>query len=127
MSKYISFIIFFFLISMCSAYAQDGVIQIDSSQDIKNLVAKKITYNTTNNTQKSYKIQLFYGSEGGAIRTLNKFKELFPNTPSNLIFDSPNWKVKVGNYKTRLIADKHLQEIILVFGDAIVLEPKNKS
>ncbi|HIE44647.1 MAG TPA: SPOR domain-containing protein [Flavobacteriaceae bacterium] len=127
MFKSLNIIIILLLVNMHFSYAQDGVIQIDSSQDIKNLVTKKITYNTTNNTQKSYKIQLFYGSEGGAIRTLNKFRELFPNTSSNLIFDSPNWKVKVGNYKTRLKADKHLQEVILVFGDAIVLEPKKKS
>jgi hypothetical protein len=108
------------------SFSQEGVITIDSSQDIKNLVNKKITHNSSSKAKKGYRIQLFYGSENGAINTQNRFRELFPNTSCALEFDSPNWKVKVGNYKTRLIADKHLQEIITKFGDAIVIEPKKK-
>ena len=114
------------LFTLSSISAQEGVVTIDSSQEVKSLVEKKITYNTTDNRSKNYRIQLFYGSENGAISTQNKFRSIFPNTSCSLEFDSPNWKVKVGNYKTRLIADKHLQEIIMEFGDAIVMEPKKR-
>ena len=105
---------------------QEGIIQIDSSPEIEKLVAKKIKYNTTNIIEK-YRIQLFYGSENGAIKIQSKFRTLFPNTATNLEFDSPNWKVKIGNYITRLKADKQLQKIILEFRDAIIIEPKKKS
>lgn len=118
------FIITFLFISINFAHAQEGIIHIDSSQDVKNLVIKKIKFNATKVAAKTYSIQLFYGSENGAERTLAKFRKLFTETSSNLEFDSPSWKVKVGNYKTRLQADKHLQEIIILFSDAIVLEPK---
>ncbi len=128
-----SFIYLLLFITFQLSYAQiqksdsfiQGVITIDSSQEIKQLVSQKIQYNSTNvNSFDSYRIQLFYGSENGALRTQSKFRELFPNTATSLEYDSPNWKIKVGHYKTRLIADKHLQEIILSFGDAIVIEPK---
>jgi len=127
MYKYLSIIIVFLFYINGFSQVQEGIINIDSSSEIEKLVTKKIIYNKTiHNTNSTYTIQLFYGSENGAIRTQNKFRELFPNTTSSLEFDSPNWKVKVGHYKSRLIADKHLQEIILTFGDAIVLEPKKK-
>ncbi len=127
MYKYL-LIITMFLISFNSfSQVQEGIINIDSSTEIQKIITKKIAYNKTAPiANANFKIQLFYGGENGAIRTQNKFRELFPNTPSSLIFDSPNWKVRVGNYRNRLEADKHLQEIILTFGDAIVLEPKKK-
>ncbi len=119
---FISILILFSSINIC--FAQDGTITIDSSQEIRNLVTKKINYNTTNKSLDNFQIQLFYGSENGAEKTLNKFRKLFPTTISKLEFDSPNWKVKVGRYKTRLKADKNLQEFIIIFGDAIVIETK---
>ena len=103
---------------------KEGTITINTSKEITDLVTKKIAYNTSKKKEKKYRIQLFYGSENGAIRTQTNFRITFPYVSSDLEFDSPNWKVKVGNYKTRLIADKHLQKIILKFRDAIVLEPK---
>lgn len=122
--KYLLIVVGFLLFN--TTFAQEGIITIESSQDIKNLVKNKITYNANSHIKKGYRIQLFYGSENGAINTQNRFREIFPNTSCSLEFDSPNWKVKVGNYKTRLMADKHLQEIITEFGDAIVIEPKKK-
>ena len=120
--KYFFYISSFLFINYC--FSQEGIVTVDSPQEVKTLISKKITHNAS--FKKGYRIQLFYGSENGAIRSQNKFRSLFPNTSCSLEFDSPNWKVKVGNYKTRLIADKHLQEIIIEFGDAIVIEPKKK-
>lgn len=128
MSRYI-LIISFFVLNMSFAQdidsIQEGIVTIDASSEITKMIERKINYNATIDTKtNNYRIQLFYGSESGAIRTQAKFEELFPNTTSDLEFDSPNWKIKVGNYKTRLIADKHLQTIIQEFDDAIVIEPK---
>jgi len=126
--KQFLFIIVLFVFSYSYSQAQEGVITVESSSQIKELIQKKIAYNKTiPTTSNNYRIQIFYGSENGAIRNQNKFREYFPNTSTSLEFDSPNWKVKVGSYKNRLQADKHLQEFILIFGDAIVIEPKKKN
>ncbi len=125
MLKKIIIIIFLFQFSYMFSQTEEGIIQIESSPQIEKLVARKISYNKTHiNKLPNYRIQIFYGSENGAIRNQNKFRELFPGTSCSLEYDSPNWKVKVGYYKTRLEADKQLHEIRLTFGDAIVLEPK---
>jgi len=139
MKKYLLTFIALFVVHICASQIfekdtsinsfsndtiKEGIITINTSKEITDLVTKKIAYNASKKKEKNYCIQLFYGSENGAIRTQTNFRIAFPYTTTDLEFDSPNWKVKVGNYKTRLIADKHLQKIILKFKDAIVLEPK---
>lgn len=106
------------------AQTQEGNIKIDCSSEINNLISKKISYNKEHHIVDGYRIQLFYGSENGVANARNKFVSLFPNTATYIDYESPEWKVRVGNYKTRLEADRALQEIILNFGDAIVIEYK---
>jgi len=116
--------LFLFVSVISFSQIQEGTINIESSPEIKTLIAKKIAYNKENHLVDGYRIQLFYGSESGVRRTKNKFASLFPNTPSYIDYDAPEWKVRVGNYKDRLAADKALSKIILEFGDAIVIEYK---
>ncbi len=120
------YIFLFFLFSLFSGFSQTqtGTIHIDASSEINTLITKKIDYNKENRTVDGYRIQLFYGSENGVSSVRNKFASLFPNTATYVDYESPEWKVRVGNYKTRLEADRALQEIILNFGDAIVIEFK---
>ncbi len=108
-----------------SAFAQStGEITINTSPEIKKFVAKRIAHNKAQNRIDGYRIQIYYGSENGAISARNKFIGLFPNTATYIDYESPDWKVKVGNFKTKLEADKAREEILLVFDGAFVLEEK---
>lgn len=111
-----------FITIITYSQTQEGNIKIDCSSEINNLISKKISYNKKHHIIEGYRIQLFYGSESGVANARNKFVSLFPNTATYIDYESPEWKVRVGNYKTRLEADRALQEIILSFGDAIVIE-----
>ena len=114
----------FFLIGIFGYTQNDAKITINSSPEIENLIKKKIAYNKSKDTKKGYRIQLFYGSESGAIHTRSSFLSLFPNTTTYIDYEAPDWKVKVGNFKTRLEADKALEEIKLAFENAFVLKEK---
>ncbi len=91
------------------------------TKDINNVLAKKIAYNKENPTGIGYKIQLYNGDETTAYRIQNNFQLDF-EMKAELIYESPEWKVRVGNYKTRLEADRALLEINAKFSGAIVLE-----
>jgi len=103
---------------------EEGVVTVESSPEIKTIINKKINYNKSNPSIEGYRIQLFNGNESGANDTRNKFLALFPNTPTSLDWDSPEWKVRVGKYKTRLEVDKAIEEIKKAFGYAIVVKMK---
>lgn len=119
---------FIFLFSIIGhSQIQEGVINVDVPPSIKSVITKKIAYNKTQPRIEGYRIQLFYGSESGAIKTRNEFLAAFPNTATYIEYDSPDWKVRVGNYKTRLDVDKSIGEIKAIFGNAIVLKQKIQS
>ena len=114
-------LLFTLFISALGFSQTEGTVTIDSSPEIKKLIAKKIKFNNEHHLIDGYRIQLFYGSERGVNNTNAKFKELFPNTSTYIKFDSPDWKIRVGNYKTKLEATKALQRFKLEFGSAFVM------
>lgn len=115
-------LIFSLLICVTKVTAQqnEGNIKINVSKDVQHLLNKKETKLKNTTEKEVYRIQIFYGSENGANNSKSKFRALDANTSVNLVFDSPYWKVHVGEYDTLMEAEKALQEIILVFEDALI-------
>jgi len=118
------------LLSICfiafftfSNYAQqnEGKVKIETSARIDEVIAQKKQYNKSLKTIKGYKIQLFYGSEKESYKIKDEFKKQFPDISTSIIFSSPQWKVQVGNFETRLEADKTLVDIKQKYPSAIIL------
>jgi hypothetical protein len=102
---------------------KDGIITLNSPKEVEDLLDRKVNH-LKNTKTSTYKIQIFYGSESGAVNSRRKYLSLFPNGTISLIYDAPDWKVHTGRYATKLLADKALEEVKLVFGNAFVLEKK---
>ncbi|QNM85489.1 SPOR domain-containing protein [Polaribacter pectinis] len=91
----------------------------NSSKQVKELIAKKRAYNKEFGF--GYRIQIYYGNETKAKSLRNKFRIEFPGTYNILEYDQPYWKVQVGNYKTKLEADKSLVIFKEKFSGIIVI------
>ena len=104
------------------AQSSEGNVKIRTNPNIDKLVNERIAFNKANKTMPGYRIQLFYGSEKSALKERDRFKQLFPDIRAKIVFSSPEWKVQVGNYLTRLDADSDLIEIKKHFPAAIVLQ-----
>ena len=68
-----------------------------------------------------YKIQIFYGDGNNARKVLNDFKKTYRDLDATIIFSSPNYKVQVGNFKSKIDADRNRLEIIKKYPDALVV------
>ncbi len=124
-SKYSMLTVIFAFFLCLNGFAQsEATVTVESSQSIKQLIAQKKAYNRSKRYVKGYKVQLFYGSEEGALKIREDFLSVFPGISSELKFHSPYWKVWVGCYTTRLDADRGLQEIKEGFSSAIVVPAK---
>lgn len=111
-----------FLFLSSGLIAQEtGTTSVESSAKIKQIMAAKKAYNKNLKKTKGYKIQLFNGSEKGAYKVRDDFSSMFPKMRIKIEFFSPEWKVRVGNYKTRIDADRALLEIKEAFDAAIIL------
>lgn len=92
---------FYLLTNISSVKAQN---KTNINNNIKNLIEKKRTFNKE--IGYGYCIQIYYGNETTAKTTNAKFKILYPRVLTKLVYNKPYWKVQVGNYKTKLEADR---------------------
>ena len=88
---------------------------------INHILAKKIEYNKNNRKGKGFKIQLYNGNESKAYRIKGNFEVAY-GIVAVIVPELPDWKVQVGNYKTRIEADRALLRFREKFTGAIVLE-----
>ncbi len=71
-----------------------------------------------------YKIQLYYGSLNKANEIVKASKDAFTEWDSTIQWETPNYKVWIGNYRTRLEADRALKEIHTKFPNAFIFKPE---
>ncbi|MCK5637918.1 MAG: SPOR domain-containing protein [Flavobacteriaceae bacterium] len=115
--------IVFIVLFTFSNYAQqtEGVVKIQTSANIDKVIAQKKQYNKNIKTLNGFKIQIFYGNEKNSYKVKDEFRAVFDEIPAKIVFSSPQWKVQVGNFKTRLEADKKLLDIKKEYPSAIVV------
>lgn len=102
------------------AIAQEGVVTIEQDSDITKLLEYKKDVKTTD----LFRIQLDFGSRSKAMALEQKFLNTFSQWPTDVVYETPNYKVWVGNFSTRLEADIALLKIKKKFSKAMVFEPK---
>src|SRR5690606_37556397 len=104
------------------ANAQEGVVSISQDSDIDKLLEFKKDIKTVD----LFKIQIYSGKRSGAENTQNQFKSLYINWPVSMEYETPNYKIWVGNFRTRLEADRALMEVKKSFVNAFIFAPKKE-
>lgn len=82
---------------------------------------RKINASITVNDR--YKIQIFYGANDKARKTLQDFKREFKTTDGTIVFESPTYKVWVGSYKSKIEAERNLTDIRKKYPYALLVKP----
>ncbi|OIQ15828.1 SPOR domain-containing protein [Lacinutrix sp. MedPE-SW] len=107
--------------------AQEGSVKISQNEEITSLLELKKQINTEDKDSDRYKIQIFSGSRERAESMENSFDSSFNSWPSSLVYETPNYKVWVGSFRTRLEADRALMKIKKKFPTgSFIFKPKKK-
>jgi hypothetical protein len=111
-----------------STYAQDkkpGEITIIQDDKVDLLVSKHIQINQNREGIDGYRIQIFFDSGNNsktkAQSVFEGFKAKYPDVKAYLSYKSPNYKVRVGDFRTRLDAHRFLNEIIIEYPNAWII------
>jgi hypothetical protein len=91
--------------------AQDQNLSLIQDVKFANLLAEKRKINATITVNDRYKI-------------LNDCKQDFANLDGTLVFNTPNYKVWVGNFRTRIEAERNLLEIRKKYENAYLIKPQ---
>ncbi len=120
--KYFILLVFIvFVQNNLEAQTEDGAVRIESSAHIDQMLAQKKNYNKSLEKFQGFKIQIYYGSEKECYEVKEEFKSLYPDIATSIIFSTPQWKLQIGNYRTRLEADHAMVSIKKEYPSAIVL------
>ncbi|MBO3115538.1 SPOR domain-containing protein [Winogradskyella sp. DF17] len=117
----------FILITICFIghplwmIAQEGQVTVTQHPDIDKL----LEYKKDISTLKVYKIQVYQSVDPDkAQKEKANFLDLYDNFPVEIEWNTPNYKVWVGNFASRLEADRALQKIKKNYMNAIIFQPK---
>ena len=115
--------IFFTIISLSSStlFGQNGNIKINQSNKLDSIIKLK---KELNSKIQNLRIQIYSGDRDNAEQIIKEFIKIFNDTTADVIYETPNYKVWVGNYYTQLEADKRLLEIRKKFRSAFIFRPE---
>ena len=113
---------FLTLICLCgSISAQEGTVNIDQSKAIDKLLEFKKDIKTV----ETFRIQVYSGSSSSAASNVKaEFKQSYGRWPVEMVFNTPNYKIWVGNFRDRLEADRALLRIKKSYMNAFIFKPK---
>lgn len=117
-------VIVFFLGINLNMNAQKGQVNIQQSELIPELIELKSEMTKDGKLGERYTIQLYYGDNKSASDVIKNFRAKYSNWPSLIIYETPNYKVWVGNFRNRLEADRVLLKIKPDFPSAFIPKPQ---
>ena len=107
-------------------YSQPGNLQVNQDEKITQLLQIKTNLSKENKISDGYTIQLYYGELKDANSVIRNYNRSLSNWSATIEYETPNYKVWVGNFSTRLEADRALLEIQKNFPNAFVLRPERR-
>jgi len=123
------YLVVLFILTTWMVYGQNenqGNISVNSDPRIDELVKLHVAYNEAFPFMPGYRIQIFMESGNEALNQAEKVKEVFnekyKKNNAYLIFVAPYYRVRVGDFRTRLEAEKFLQQIIKKYPNAWVIK-----
>lgn len=110
---------------LCFSQASSGTVEIIQDIRVDQLVAKHIELNQNRAGAPGFRIQIFFDS-GNNSKTkgqsvYDEFRARYPEVQAYLTFKAPNYKVRVGDFRTRLEAVRFLQELLPSYPGAYVI------
>lgn len=100
-------------------------VSVNQDPKFEQLLNEKRKANISLTVNDSYKIQLYSGGNENARKTLYEFKQEFRDIDATIVFNTPNYKVWVGNFKTRIEAERALIDIRKKYQNTFLIKPTN--
>ncbi len=110
-----------------SAQTDSGLVTIHKDSRLSLLIKKQIQINeeTTRNARRSmpgFRLQVINTTDrGDAMEAKTKVYQLYPDLKAYLLYQSPYYRLKVGNFKTRQEAEDYRKTLSRDFNNAVFI------
>jgi len=104
--------------------AQTSKNNTNTEDKVAHLIVEKRKINQSLVSKERYKIQIFSGESEKAKKTVIQFKQEFKEIDATIVFNTPNYKVWVGNFKSRMEAERNFAEIKKKYKNTLLIKPQ---
>ena len=104
--------------------SQEIYFPLEEDSIVKKLILQKKEIDSKDYESNYYTIQLYYGNYLFAKEILDEFKINYPEWKASIIFETPNYKVQVGDFKNYYVSISKLNEIKKKYPSAFLLKLK---
>ncbi|CAM3871534.1 SPOR domain-containing protein [Flavobacterium branchiophilum] len=104
--------------------AQESKTTLIQDQIFEKLLKERRKTNTITFDDSQYKIQIYNGDSENSKQILATVKKNNKEYDSSIVFDTPNYKVWIGNFKTRIEAERNLVILKKKYPAAFLIKPK---
>ena len=113
------------ILSLSVFYSKAQIIKNTANNDskIEQLLNEKRKINSSIALNDRYKIQIFSGESEKAKKTVVLFKQEFKEIDATIVFNTPNYKVWIGSFKTRIEAERTLADIKDRYKNVLLIKP----
>jgi len=109
------------LITINPLAGQNGNTIINKSYKLDSIIKLK---KELNSKIQNLRIQIYNGDRTNAELIIKEYIDNFNDTTADIIYETPNYKIWVGNYYTQLEADRNLIKIRKKFSSAFIFRPE---
>jgi len=113
------------MLSMTTFAQQKGSIEINTDSNVRRALEAYTQLTLENPGMEGFRVQIFVdsgnNSKQAAMNALKTFETRFPEIESYISFEEPNYKVRVGNFRTKLDAERCLKKIVSTYPNAFVV------
>jgi hypothetical protein len=113
------FIVFF----TSNSFSQEHKTSIIQDSRFTDLLNEKRKMNAAATGSDRFRIQIFSGDNEKCKKAFYDFKKSYKDIDRTIVFKSPIYKVLVGNFKTRLDAERVLMELKKKYPNALLVRP----
>jgi len=114
---------FFLIFPTSNLCAQDGNTTVTQDPKFEQLLNEKRKINSSITVNDRYKIQIYNGESETAKKTLGDFRKDYKNFDGTIVFSTPTYKVWIGNFKSRIEAERNLAEVKKKYANAFLIKP----
>ena len=123
------FLIFNFSFLIVPVFSQNSRFTVTGDVAVNAMMERHVEFNNRVKTIPGFRVQIasFSGanSKNNAFSLRDRFVIDYPAVQAYIVFDEPNFKVKVGDFRTRLEAYAFLQQIKEVYKGYIIKDNIN--
>ena len=104
-------------------FSQEKKVTVSQDPKFEQLLNEKRKINSSITVNDRYKIQIYNGDTENSKKKLMEFKKENKDFDATIVFSTPMYKVWVGNFKTRIEAEKNLNDLKKKYPTAILIKP----